>query len=144
MTTADQAWQALADWQPQKLTDLVGADPEARLQALVRTVADIRFDFAKTHLDDAAIGILGGLAAAQDFAGRRKTLFSGGIANPTATLLSCVLLLDHLGLATESQRLEAAVARVYRDGKRLTPDQGGTASTKEMSAAVLDAYRAAQ
>ena len=42
MTTADQAWQALADWQPQKLTDLVGADPEARLQALVRTVADIR------------------------------------------------------------------------------------------------------
>ncbi|WP_283419464.1 glucose-6-phosphate isomerase [Sphingopyxis sp. Geo48] len=83
MTTADQAWQALADWQPQKLTDLVSADPEARLQALVRTVADIRFDFAKTHLDDAAIGILGGLAAAQDFAGRRKTLFSGGIANPT-------------------------------------------------------------
>ena len=42
MTTADQAWQALADWQPQKLTDLVSADPEARLQALVRTVADIR------------------------------------------------------------------------------------------------------
>ncbi|WP_282947965.1 MULTISPECIES: glucose-6-phosphate isomerase [unclassified Sphingopyxis] len=83
MTTADQAWQALADWQPQKLTDLVSADPEARLQALVRTVADIRFDFAKTHLDDTAIGILGGLAAAQDFAGRRKTLFSGGIANPT-------------------------------------------------------------
>ncbi|MBD3733873.1 MAG: glucose-6-phosphate isomerase [Sphingopyxis sp.] len=83
MTTADQAWQALADWQPQKLTDLVSADPEARLQALVRTVADIRFDFAKTHLDDAAIGILGGLVAAQDFAGRRKTLFSGGIANPT-------------------------------------------------------------
>lgn len=83
MTTADQAWQALADWQPQKLTDLVSADPEARLQALVRTVADIRFDFAKTHLDDAAIGILGGLAAAQDFAGRRKTLFSSGIANPT-------------------------------------------------------------
>lgn len=83
MTTADQAWQALADWQPQKLTDLVSVDPEARLQALVRTVADIRFDFAKTHLDDAAIGILGGLAAAQDFAGRRKTLFSGGIANLT-------------------------------------------------------------
>jgi isocitrate/isopropylmalate dehydrogenase len=73
--------------------------------------------------------------SAPDIAGR-------GIANPTATLLSCVLLLDHLGLATESRRLEAAVARVYRDGKRLTPDQGGTAGTKEMSAAVLDAYRA--
>ena len=29
MTTASDAWQALADWQPQKLTDLVAADPEA-------------------------------------------------------------------------------------------------------------------
>src|SRR3546814_2908107 len=77
MTIAAEAWQALADWQPQKLTDLVVADPDARLQALVRRVADIRFDFAKTHLDARAVAILSDLAAAQDFAGRRKTLFSG-------------------------------------------------------------------
>ncbi|OHD09173.1 MAG: glucose-6-phosphate isomerase [Sphingopyxis sp. RIFCSPHIGHO2_12_FULL_65_19] len=77
------AWQALSDWQPQKLTDLVAADPETRLQALVRSVADIRFDFAKTHLDPRAIAILSDLADAQDFSGRRKILFSGGIANPT-------------------------------------------------------------
>ena len=83
MTSASEAWQALSDWQPQKLTDLIAADPEARLQALVRSVADIRFDFAKTHLDTSAIAILSNLAEAQDFAGRRKTLFSGGIANPT-------------------------------------------------------------
>jgi glucose-6-phosphate isomerase len=83
MTTADQAWQALADWPPQRLTDLVAADPAGRLGKLVSTVADIRFDFAKTHLDDAAIRVLSDLAAAQDFAGRRKTLFAGGIANPT-------------------------------------------------------------
>lgn len=83
MTTADQAWQALADWQPQRLTDLVATDPAERIGKLVSTVADIRFDFAKTHLDDAAIAILSDLAAAQDFAGRRKTLFAGGIANPT-------------------------------------------------------------
>lgn len=83
MTTADQAWHALAGWQPQTLADLVAADPDARLQALVRTVADIRFDFAKTHLDDAAIAVLSDLAEAQDFMGRRKTLFAGGIANPT-------------------------------------------------------------
>ncbi|SNS37817.1 glucose-6-phosphate isomerase [Sphingopyxis indica] len=83
MTTAAKAWQALADWKPQKIADLVAADPDARLQATVRSVADIRFDFAKTHLDEAAVAILSDLAAAQDFAGRRKTLFSGGIANPT-------------------------------------------------------------
>lgn len=83
MGNASEAWQALAEWQPRKLTDLVAADPAARLAATVRSVADIRFDFAKTHIDDAAVAILSDLAAAQDFAGRRKTLFSGGIANPT-------------------------------------------------------------
>jgi len=83
MTTASDAWQALAGWQPQTLSALVAADPETRLQALVRSVADIRFDFAKTHLDGAAIAILNDLATAQGFIERRKTLFSGGIANPT-------------------------------------------------------------
>jgi isocitrate/isopropylmalate dehydrogenase len=72
--------------------------------------------------------------SAPDIAGK-------GIANPTATILSAVLLLDHVGLAAESTRLEAALARVYRDGKALTPDQGGTATTKQMAAAVLAAYR---
>src|SRR3546814_17807220 len=82
MTTPSEAWQALSDWQPQKLTDLVAADPQTRLQALVRSVADIRFDFAKTHLDSSAIAILSGLAEAQDFAGRPQTLFSAGYAHP--------------------------------------------------------------
>jgi isocitrate/isopropylmalate dehydrogenase len=72
--------------------------------------------------------------SAPDIAGR-------GIANPTGTLLSAVLMLEHLGLASEAARLEAAVARVYRDGKALTPDQRGTATTKQMAAAVLAAYR---
>jgi isocitrate/isopropylmalate dehydrogenase len=72
--------------------------------------------------------------SAPDIAGK-------GIANPTATLLSCALMLDHLGLSSEGARLEAAVARVYRDGAVLTPDQGGSATTKEMGAAVLAAYR---
>jgi 3-isopropylmalate dehydrogenase len=72
--------------------------------------------------------------SAPDIAGK-------GIANPTATILSAVLMLDHVGLAAEASRLEAALARVYRDGKALTPDQGGSASTKAMAAAVLAAYR---
>jgi hypothetical protein len=32
---------------------------------------------------------------------------------------------------------------VYRDGKTLTPDQGGTATTRQMAEAVLAAYRSA-
>jgi isocitrate/isopropylmalate dehydrogenase len=72
--------------------------------------------------------------SAPDIAGR-------GIANPTGTLLSAALMLEHLGLSSEAARLETAVARVYRDGKTLTPDQRGTATTKQMAAAVLAAYR---
>ena len=72
--------------------------------------------------------------SAPDIAGK-------GIANPTGTILSAALMLEHLGLSAEATRLEAAVARVYRDGKALTPDQRGTATTKQMTAAALAAYR---
>ena len=64
-----------------------------------------------------------------------------GIANPSAQILAAAMMLDHMGLATESRRLDAAVARVYRDGKTLTADQGGKATTKEFARAVLEAYR---
>jgi 3-isopropylmalate dehydrogenase len=72
--------------------------------------------------------------SAPDIAGR-------GIANPTATILSAALMLEHMGLATEAARLEAAVARVYRDGTGLTQDQGGSSTTREMAQVVLAAYR---
>src|SRR6266851_580169 len=72
--------------------------------------------------------------SAPDIAGK-------GIANPTATILSAALMLEHMGLGAEAQRLEAAVGRVYRDGRVLTPDQGGAARTRELAQAVLAAYR---
>jgi isocitrate/isopropylmalate dehydrogenase len=71
--------------------------------------------------------------SAPDIAGK-------GIANPTATILSAALMLDHMGMTAEARRLEAAVGRIYRDGKTLTPDQGGTAKTREMAQAVLASY----
>ena len=72
--------------------------------------------------------------SAPDIAGR-------GIANPTATIRSAAMMLDHMGLGAEAQRLETAVRRVYHDGKTLTPDQGGAATTDQMAQAVLAAYR---
>jgi isocitrate/isopropylmalate dehydrogenase len=51
------------------------------------------------------------------------------------------MMLDHMKLESEAARLEAAVAHVYRDGKTLTTDQGGKASTTEFGRAVLEAYR---
>jgi len=62
-----------------------------------------------------------------------------GVANPTATILSAAMMLEHMGLAAEAERLEAAVARVYRERRHLPRDQGGTAGTKDFCAAVLKA-----
>ncbi|MBA4747338.1 MAG: glucose-6-phosphate isomerase [Sphingopyxis sp.] len=83
MTALNAAWSKLADWQPQPLVELVTAGGEARVNQMVRHVADIRFDFAKTHLDDTAIAALTAIADAGDYAGRRRALFGGEIANPT-------------------------------------------------------------
>jgi 3-isopropylmalate dehydrogenase len=68
--------------------------------------------------------------SAPDIAGKR-------IANPTATILSAVMMLDYLGLESEAQALEKAVAEVYRKRTVLPGDQGGTATTTEFAEAVL-------
>jgi len=83
----------------------------------------------------------GGWAYFESVHGSAPDIAGQGIANPTATILSAALMLEHMGMNAEAQRLESAVGRVYRDGKTLTPDQGGTAKTRDMAQAVLAAYR---
>lgn len=56
--------------------------------------------------------------------------------NPTALLLSGVLLLDHLGEAEASRRMYEAIAAVIGEGKDVTYDLGGSAGTSDMAAAV--------
>ena len=102
-------------------------------------------------LSDAAGGLVGslGLAASgcfgSDYAyfepahGTAPDIAGRNVINPTATLLSAAMMLQHLGLDGQAERLEAAVAQVYADGRTLTPDQGGGASTTEFCAAVARA-----
>jgi isocitrate dehydrogenase (NAD+) len=52
-------------------------------------------------------------------------------------ILSAKMMLEYLGMKDEAQTLEKAVAKVYREGKHLTADQGGKANTKEFAEAVL-------
>jgi isocitrate dehydrogenase (NAD+) len=52
-------------------------------------------------------------------------------------ILSAKMMLEVLGMKDEAQYLEKAVAAVYREGKSLTVDQGGKASTAEFAEAVL-------
>jgi isocitrate dehydrogenase (NAD+) len=46
-------------------------------------------------------------------------------------------MLAHLGERDASARLHAAIYRVYAEGRRLTGDVGGTASTREFTDAVI-------
>jgi isocitrate/isopropylmalate dehydrogenase len=61
-----------------------------------------------------------------------------GTINPTATILSAAMLLDHLGLTEYARRLEDAVDATIAAGALLTPDLGGTATTAEFAAAVAE------
>jgi isocitrate/isopropylmalate dehydrogenase len=57
--------------------------------------------------------------------------------NPTATLLSAVMMLEWLGLAQAANRLDRAISDVYAEGRTLTVDQGGAATSSEFAEAVL-------
>ena len=62
-----------------------------------------------------------------------------GISNPTAMLMSAVMMLDWLKLTPIARRIEAAVDKVYAEGKVRTGDLGGKANTVEFTQAIISA-----
>jgi len=62
-----------------------------------------------------------------------------GRANPIATILSGAAMLRHAGESAAADRVNEAVQRVLAQGKSLTPDLGGTASTVQLTEAVTRA-----
>ncbi len=62
-----------------------------------------------------------------------------GIANPIGALWSAVLMLDHLGEKKAAAHLMAAIERVTGDGQTLPRDLGGTATTAEVTVAIIAA-----
>ena len=75
-------WSALQAIEPTKLEALFASDSE-RVATMTVEQSRIRFDFAKTHLNDAAINALEGIAGTVGFAKSREALFNGAIVNPT-------------------------------------------------------------
>jgi isocitrate dehydrogenase (NAD+) len=61
------------------------------------------------------------------------------IANPTALLQSAVLMLHHINEGATGERIQTALEQVYREGKTLTKDVGGTSGTNAFADAVLAA-----
>jgi len=70
--------------------------------------------------------------SAPDIAGQDK-------ANPTALIQSAVLMLHHLGEAATAEKVQAALEKVYAEGKTLTRDVGGTSGTRAFADAVIAA-----
>ena len=64
-----------------------------------------------------------------------------GIANPVASFWTAAQMLEHLGEAAAAMRLMQAVEQVCAAGIK-TPDVGGQATTREVTAAVVQAIQA--
>jgi hypothetical protein len=85
-------------------------------------------------LSDLAAGLIGGLGlTAGANIGTSAALFEAvhgsapdiadkGIANPTATIMAGVMMLEHLGEPVAARKIERAVRAVIKCGDRLTPD----------------------
>ena len=99
-------------------------------------------------VSDLAAGLVGGLgvvpganigsgcAVFEAVHGSAPDIADKNLANPTALLLSGLMMLDHIGERDKSAHIRAALGRVLTAGKIRTRDMGGTASTTDFTDAV--------
>ncbi|WP_127837457.1 isocitrate/isopropylmalate dehydrogenase family protein [Clostridium prolinivorans] len=102
-------------------------------------------------LSDMAAGLVGGLGLApganigdgaaifEAIHGSAPDIAGKNIANPTAAILSGVLMLRFIGEQEAADKIENAVAKVLKEGKKTTSDLGGNSTTTEFAEAVIDA-----
>jgi isocitrate dehydrogenase (NAD+) len=102
-------------------------------------------------MSDLAAGLVGGLgvvpsgnigdgvALFEAVHGTAPDIAGKGIANPTALLMSAIMMLDYLEENEIARRTENALHLVYREGRSLTGDVGGKATTAEFTDAVIGA-----
>ena len=100
-------------------------------------------------VSDLAAGLVGGLgmvpganigtdcAVFEAVHGSAPDIAGKGIANPCALVFSGILMLRHLHEDAAADKIMNAVRQVIRDGKVLTRDLGGNATTKEFAYAVI-------
>lgn len=60
------------------------------------------------------------------------------LANPTALLLSGVMMLRHLGLHKPAENIQSSVLSVIADGKYRTGDLGGSSTCSDFTKAIID------
>jgi 3-isopropylmalate dehydrogenase len=94
-------------------------------------------------ITDLAAGLQGGMGMAasgnlhpghtsmfEPVHGSAPPIAGENISNPFGAILTAAMMLAHLGMSGEAQRIEAAVLDAVRQ-KKTTPDIGGTLGTRE-------------
>lgn len=104
-------------------------------------------------VSDLCAGLIGGLGLAPGAnIGEKTAIFEAihgsapdiaglGIANPTATMISAVMMLRHIGELDAAVRMENAMMEVFQEGKVRTKDLGGEATTDTFANAVAEKMR---
>jgi len=100
-------------------------------------------------LSDLAAGLVGGLGVVpganlgDDHAlfeavhGSAPDIKGKNIANPSAMIQAAIMMLRHLSEKAAANRISLALERVLMRGEVLTPDLGGTATTKKFADAII-------
>jgi tartrate dehydrogenase/decarboxylase/D-malate dehydrogenase len=132
----------------QQLVDSLAARIVSRPESLDVIVASNLFGDILTDLGAAISGSLGLAPSAnlnpmrrypslfQAIHGSAPDITGKGIANPTASIWSGQLLLDHLGEQEAAVTLMRAIEEVLAAGEMRTPDLGGTATTRQLGEAI--------
>jgi isocitrate/isopropylmalate dehydrogenase len=93
------------------------------------------------------LGVVGGANIGREYAvfeavhGSAPDIVGKNLANPTALLLSALMMLEHLGLKSEKEKIHSSMASVLTEGRALTKDLGGSASTDEFTSAIISKLR---
>ena len=100
-------------------------------------------------VSDLCAGLIGGLGVAQSAnIGKSCAIFEAvhgsapdiagkGIANPTGLLGSACMMLDYIGENEASKNIKQALFKVLQEGKTLTKDLGGIATTEEFKNEII-------
>ena len=100
-------------------------------------------------VSDLCAGLIGGLGVAQSAnIGEKGAIFEAvhgsapdiagkNIANPTGLLRSACMMLNYIGEVEASKNIEKALFEVLKEGKVLTKDLGGSATTSEFSEEII-------
>ncbi|KAG6547628.1 hypothetical protein Mapa_011077 [Marchantia paleacea] len=79
-----------------------------------------------------------GLALMEAVHGTAPDIAGKNMANPTALLLSSVMMLQHLNMNDKADQIHKAILQTIAEGKYLTGDLGGKAGTTDYTKAVID------